>query len=296
MKKEKSIQVYDKKIETLKKNLMELEDGCTLNALELLRKRFRQGCELDVALGSEKAKYGDAVIKELARSRQQGGIGIGKTYLYQLYAVAKHFNFSAHSFERDIAKRLKESGKISITKYINELASPKRNPAVVGGPDNHKELLIRKIEEGAKAAEEARETYGEDAEVEGAITVLRENVMDAREYLEATEFFGDPSKMAKGVLLTDEFTRLEFYCEWLRTQPCCVTGASPVEVHHLFQKGRSGNQSFDLFALPLISDLHREYHKIGFHRFEEKYKIDLRLEVIKHIIRFMRHLHSLQKF
>lgn len=57
------------------------------------------------------------------------------------------------------------------------------------------------------------------------------------------------------------------YLNWLRTQPCIFTGASPAEERtvdpaHIGTMGR-GIKSSDDEALPILSSLHRRMHQQG---------------------------------
>lgn len=51
---------------------------------------------------------------------------------------------------------------------------------------------------------------------------------------------------------------------------CCVTGQSPVDLHHLKTRAAGGGDE-DWNLMPLIHSLHVEIHQIGLKRFIEKY-------------------------
>jgi hypothetical protein len=63
------------------------------------------------------------------------------------------------------------------------------------------------------------------------------------------------------------------YTEYIKHQPCCITGRSNVDPHHTKSVGSGGS---DLTQVPLIHELHQEVHKIGWRTFQEKYNIDFR--------------------
>lgn len=69
------------------------------------------------------------------------------------------------------------------------------------------------------------------------------------------------------------------YFEWLRTQNCVVTGASPyaceVERSHISRHrygAGTAKKSQDWFAMPLLKHLHRELHR-GDKTWEAKYGV-----------------------
>lgn len=71
--------------------------------------------------------------------------------------------------------------------------------------------------------------------------------------------------------------RDEAYLSWLRAQPCCVTGRTPCDASHIQKPGhgKMGSKTDDRRAVPMIRDVHVEFHKIGHAAFELKYGIDL---------------------
>ena len=71
------------------------------------------------------------------------------------------------------------------------------------------------------------------------------------------------------------------YTDWVRTQPCCITGAIGdfVDPHHIkgyaHVTGAGGKlKGSDLACIPLRHDLHNELHSIGWQSFEKKYNIN----------------------
>jgi len=74
--------------------------------------------------------------------------------------------------------------------------------------------------------------------------------------------------------------------DWIREQPCCVTGyqGESIDPHHIIGyswltgKGM-GKKGSDLTCIPLRHDLHQELHNIGWASFEKKYNIS-QLEVM----------------
>lgn len=69
------------------------------------------------------------------------------------------------------------------------------------------------------------------------------------------------------------------YVKWLHDQPCCVTGALPVEFHHLTRLTPMNRiTKNDRYGVPLTAELHRgKYgvHELGVGPFEKHYGVDL---------------------
>ncbi len=71
------------------------------------------------------------------------------------------------------------------------------------------------------------------------------------------------------------------YTEYIKQQPCCITGRLGVDPHHTKSVGSGGS---DLSQIPLIHELHEECHKMGWRSFQAKYEIDfveIRLKLLE---------------
>lgn len=53
------------------------------------------------------------------------------------------------------------------------------------------------------------------------------------------------------------------YLQWVKSQPCCVCGATAGDAHHLigYRQGGMGTKAHDLFTIPLCRVHHSELHK-----------------------------------
>ncbi|MCK1144550.1 DUF968 domain-containing protein [Providencia stuartii] len=53
------------------------------------------------------------------------------------------------------------------------------------------------------------------------------------------------------------------YLQWVKSQPCCVCGATSDDAHHLIGHGQGGmgTKAHDLFTIPLCRIHHCELHK-----------------------------------
>ncbi len=70
------------------------------------------------------------------------------------------------------------------------------------------------------------------------------------------------------------------YLSYVRKQPCCVSGRTPVDAHHV-GRGGVGTKPSDRMAIPLHRDYHREFHDFGLAAFEAKYQINCAEIVLK---------------
>ena len=71
------------------------------------------------------------------------------------------------------------------------------------------------------------------------------------------------------------------YREYIKAQPCCVTGQLNVDPHHTKSVGSGGS---DLSMVPLIHRLHQECHSIGQDTFQDKYNVnfdEIRLRLLE---------------
>ena len=63
----------------------------------------------------------------------------------------------------------------------------------------------------------------------------------------------------------------EAYREFIKKQPCCITGKINVDPHHTKSVGSGGS---DLTLVPLTHELHQECHYIGQATFQRKYNVN----------------------
>ena len=72
------------------------------------------------------------------------------------------------------------------------------------------------------------------------------------------------------------------YLRFIRRQPCILTGTAS-EASHIVPEGQGkmGSKVSDYRTVPMSPKLHREYHRIGRRKFEEKYNVNLDLEQLR---------------
>src|SRR6185369_1059062 len=77
----------------------------------------------------------------------------------------------------------------------------------------------------------------------------------------------------------------EEYLKWVRSQPCCVCGRTPVDPDHLKARGRGEAKRNDFTAIPLCREHHSERDQ-GLEKFQAKYHINLWEEVAYCLMQF----------
>ena len=65
------------------------------------------------------------------------------------------------------------------------------------------------------------------------------------------------------------------YLDFIRKQPCIITGSFPSVPHHTSKAG-IGLKGSDYLTVPLKPELHNELHTIGQKTFQDKYSVDFR--------------------
>lgn len=85
--------------------------------------------------------------------------------------------------------------------------------------------------------------------------------------------------MTRDVLAFPKPSRLQnrTYLDWIRRQPCLIDHVV-AQAHHTTSRGAGGS---DFRAVPLCHAHHREFHRLGKLRFEEKHRVDLVEEILR---------------
>ncbi len=61
-------------------------------------------------------------------------------------------------------------------------------------------------------------------------------------------------------------TNSKKYLDFVRTLPCCHTGQTPAEPHHIIgvdKMGKMGGKNGDITAVPLSREVHEQVHRDG---------------------------------
>ena len=81
------------------------------------------------------------------------------------------------------------------------------------------------------------------------------------------------------------------YTDWIRTQPCVVTGhiGRDVQAHHIkgysYISGSScSSKGSDYLCIPLRHDKHVELHDIGWESWEDKYNRSQLEEAVRYLM------------
>lgn len=279
--------------------LKELEESCQARGRELLMLRFEQGIIFNGIINN--TKYGEGALVKASQS-----IGMTARYANQLSTIAGYFNCNKKAFLHDVNKQ----ECATITYYLKEFANPNDNAKAVGGKKEHEQILLQEFEKGLAAYETLKEKYPNSEEAKGVEAQFVDIVSEDAKESDAEFFMGNPQHAAPiGVFAGEDGQRIEDeeYCEWLRSQPCCITGAyGAIEVNHIRQKGRDRSNASDYLALPFIKELHtgnpKSFHRMQFDEFEKHWtkqtgkEINLRKFVLQHIAKYIIHLRSLAKF
>lgn len=98
-------------------------------------------------------------------------------------------------------------------------------------------------------------------------------------------YFG-PDTMPFGPLSKSPVMLDKKYLDWIRTQPCIVTGSLGVDAHHVIYKSQADN---DYSAVPLRHDKHMELHnhKDGVEGFEEDNDINFEQAMIAKMMEYL---------
>tara|TARA_R110000824_G_scaffold13459_2_gene58600 strand:- start:3105 stop:3377 length:273 start_codon:yes stop_codon:yes gene_type:complete len=67
--------------------------------------------------------------------------------------------------------------------------------------------------------------------------------------------------------------------QYIKEQPCCVSGTNDADAHHLEAVGMGQNRKKanqkHFTSIPLSRTLHTEVHQIGLNKFQIKYNVQL---------------------
>lgn len=247
----------------LVRSCLEIETKMAHRLEEFALLKFDRGCLLHNTVMTEK-QHGAGLMESLAAELEYSP----KT-LYEEHSFARRFNFDRKAIEVEIERNKKLGKRITYQLFRKQLDPA--DPEVVGGVENHKDLTARKVEDLAKEVVNATNLYPDDEQVQGAVQVGVETLREASEQGEFLVGNVLHPTIEQGLKVD-----LPHYRAWIRLQPCILSGRKfGVQAHHLVLRAR-GENSLDIFCLPLIEEYHEEYHKIGHTAFEAKYQLDLR--------------------
>jgi hypothetical protein len=255
----------------LVRELKKLERRMQTIGEQFVLAKFDRGALLKDIMQSEE-RYGAGLVQSVAEE-----VGLSDKTLYEEHAFAKRYNYNRAQLEDEIVKLNSAGRKINYAHFRKQL-NPAKNPDVVGGIENHKDMTCRNIESLADQLDQAKEIYAGDAEVEGAIQVGMESLVDMQEHAEFLVGDMQHPKPVKG--LSKE---LPHYKAWIKTLPCAISGATrDVDPHHVVFQSK-GENGMDIFCIPLCREMHDELHDLGTLKFEKKYGKNLRVLVLGYV-------------
>lgn len=81
--------------------------------------------------------------------------------------------------------------------------------------------------------------------------------------------------------------RSSAYLEFVRSQPCCVSGSTEnVQAAHVGRGGGVGLKASDFSTVPMTAELHAEQHQLGIGTFRKKYGVSFNAEIARLLHRF----------
>ena len=86
------------------------------------------------------------------------------------------------------------------------------------------------------------------------------------------------------------------HLEWIRQKPCLICRSpGPNDSHHVWNSGKK-NHGNDFLVVPLCRTCHSDYHHLGHNKFEEKWNVNLRDEIINLLSEFIDEEKTNQKY
>lgn len=214
---------------------------------DLIRLRFEQGAFVSAI--SALSEYGDTTIDRLS---QATGISAAILYDCRKFYLEPRFSQSMQEVEIWMEIQDAEEKPVHWSRVRNMLRGHDEHSEEARAVDVDKrahalEKKAREIEfEATKLQEDAEQLRTNEHTRDQAKGVATRAAQVAAEYRDAASLLIDP----KPERVTDEK-----YLQFIRQQPCCVSGRTPVDPHH-FLTGGMGTKGSDYATVPL----HREYH------------------------------------
>lgn len=248
-----------------------LESEMSKSLESYARAKFERGCLLHETVLGEK-QYGAGLVESLAEE-----LGCSDATLYKEHALAEFYGYDKDKFECDVADLKKKGRQVSYS-YLLKQVGPEKNPDAVGGVENHKDILCKDIEQLSERVTQATEVYKDDEEVQGAVQLGIETLVDIQQHAEFLVGNTLHPKPAKGLKVD-----LPHYTKWIMSHPCCICGSiENVDPHHIILQSR-GQNGLDIFALPFCRKDHDHFHNVSQEAFERETRIDLRVLILGYI-------------
>lgn len=238
---------------------------------QLIRVRFRQGAIVHHI--AEQSDYGDGGVQELS---ERTGISDGILYDAKRFFELPQFGKSMTRLNQWLTEKEEKKGKVTwsycrnvIRKRLDTKDDPEKE---VDRQKKNLERRARRLEEDAEDLEEqVQEMDEKDQQAVGVAEQARRVAEDLRDQADRLE-------VPKQRRITDEG-----YLDFVREQPCVVTGQTPAEPHHLIPVGRGGP---DYTAIPLTRQMHDEAQGRT-EAFEREYGVNLWRECNLFLIKYI---------
>jgi hypothetical protein len=220
------------------------------------------------------SKYGENTVEAMAQQ-----YNISATTLREARQLAKHFGNSPRKLKIWMDGVTRQRGRVYWTD-IQELIRSGSDPRVLGQEAMTRRLITR-VERVARDAEVLNEALADipddlKAEHDGAVAVMYENVKAVQNQYEKL------NKAGQTII-----PRSETYLQFVRAQPCPITGDDAPEAHHALGFKGTGKKASDFGTVPLSAKLHRQLHDKGREWFEGTYGVDLAELALNYMHKFL---------
>lgn len=231
-----------------------------------------RGAHLSAALpDSHQEKYGENIAGKVLDAFRAAGHRVSETTIYEEASVYEDVMKNCgdwFSFVKWVNGQRASGMKITWALVKSNFTDSRKRPEqIYGSKKGAKNVALRATENAVEKMEYVAELEREgDEDAAGVATAVRHSLDELQ------------SRHAER-LLYDKKVEYEDpkFLEWVRHQPCIISGAlpdqHPIDPAHLWS-GVMGSKKSDYCAVPLLHSLHAEAHQMGIESFCKKYGVD----------------------
>ncbi len=260
-------------LQKLQEELFETVESIKEKQRLFLIQKFKQGATISKTL--EVSEYGNTSMDLLS---QATGLSTSTLYDARRFYESPLFSKSLFRLEAWFEEQQLAEKPVNWGRMLNLIKSKKNTSEseIAADIDRRAKQLEKKAQqieyEAETFQEEVEKFKGSDHVRSQALGVAVQAVQIAREKRDAVALIAD----SKPERITDEK-----YLQFIRTQPCCVTGMTEgIQPHH-FLTGGMGTKGSDFATVPLHHELHRHLHDHGQDGFQEQYNISFKEEMAR---------------
>lgn len=237
-----------------------------------LIRKFKQGATISKML--EISEYGDSSIERIS---QATGFGTSTLYDARRFYESPKFGQSLVQLEAWFEEQQLSEKSVTWGRVLNTLKkehdpSPDAVDAEMDRKAKQLEKKAQQLEYETEAfQEEVKQFNGSEHVKSQALGVATKAVQVARE------------KRDQVALMDTKPERItnNDYLDFIRSQPCCVTGMTEGVHPHHFLTGGMGTKGSDFATVPLYHELHRHLHDHGQDGFQEEYDVNFKEEMAR---------------